>query len=77
MSHCPIDHSLVDVQEKLAEQQAYLPKELHKKCQQFLTEARSQETLNEVFHLLKKYDLASNEVKAERNTAFEQLFKVS
>lgn len=77
MSHCPIDHSLADVQKKLGEQQAYLPVEIHDKCQQFLTETRSQETLNEVFHLLKKYDLASDEVKAERNKAFEELFKES
>lgn len=75
MGHCPIDHTVADVQKKLAEQQPYLPKELHEACQQFLTEDQDQETLNEVFHLLKKYDLASDEVKEERNAAFTQLFK--
>ncbi len=74
MSNCPIDHTLEDVQKKLAEQQPFLPTALHEKCQQFLKEDRDQDTLNEVFHLLKKYDLASEEVKKERNAAFEQLF---
>lgn len=77
MSNCPIDHTLEDVQKKLAEQQPFLPKELHKQCQQFLEEAHNQETLNEVFHLLKKYDLASDEVKEGRHVAFDTLFSQS
>ena len=74
MSSCPIDHSFEDVQRKLAEQQPFLPSELHQQCQQFLDEEHDQDMLNEVFHLLKKYDLATDDVKAERQTALQKLF---
>lgn len=73
MSHCPIDHTLEDVKRKLAEQQPFLPGELHSQVQQFLEEEHRQQTLNEVFHLLKKYDLATDEVKEERNIAFQKM----
>ena len=67
MSRCRIDHSLEEVRKKLEEQQPFLPQELHSKCQHFLNEQLDQTTLNDVFHLLKKYDLASEEVREERN----------
>lgn len=73
MNSCPIDHTPKDVQKKLAEQQPFLPQELYQKCQQFLEEERDQNTLNDLFHLLKKYDLATAEVKVGRQTALQQL----
>lgn len=69
MSQCSIDHSLEDVRKKLEEQQAFLPQALYEACSRFLDEQRDQETLNEVFHLLKKYDLASEEVREQRNAS--------
>ena len=54
MSRCTIDHSLEDVLLKLNEQQAFIPKELYNSGLHFLDETRDQETLNDVFHLLKK-----------------------
>lgn len=73
MSRCTIDHTLEDVRRKLEEQRPFLPQELASKCQLFLNEQLNQATLNEVFHLLKKYDLASEEVRAERNVALQKL----
>lgn len=73
MSRCTIDHSLEDVRQKLEEQQPFLPQELHGKCQQLLNEQLDQATLNDVFHLLKKYDLASKEIREERNAGLQQL----
>lgn len=73
MSSCSIDHSREDVEKKLAEQQPFLPPELHQQCQQFLDEKHDQHTLNEIFHLLKKYDLATEDVKRERQTALQQI----
>lgn len=73
MSRCTIDHTLEDERRKLEEQRPFLPQELASKCQSFLNEQLNQATLNEVFHLLKKYDLASEEVRAERNVALQKL----
>ncbi|KXH81820.1 group-specific protein [Sporosarcina sp. HYO08] len=73
MSKCTIDHSIDDVRKKLEEQRTFLPKALYEKYLLFLNEQRDQATLNEVFHLLKKYDLASEEVREERNAGLRKL----
>jgi hypothetical protein len=39
----------------------------------FLSRPLSQETLNDAFHLLKKYDLASEEERENRNSQIEAL----
>ncbi|PID03221.1 MULTISPECIES: group-specific protein [unclassified Sporosarcina] len=74
MSNCAIDHTQQDVVEKLAEQRAFMPEKLVKSCELFLSKSLSQETLNEVFHLLKKYDLATETERAERDNKMQQLF---
>ena len=74
MSKCDLDHTPQDVLGKLAEQQAFMPKDLVKSCESFLNGQLSQETLNEVFHLLKKYDLAGAEERIERECKMKQLF---
>lgn len=70
MGSCPIDHSLTDVRKKLAEQKKFLPDEISTGVEGYLTEVVSQDELNDIFHLLKKYDLASTEERAERNVQF-------
>ncbi len=75
MSTCNIDHSKEDVIKKLQSQESFLPKELYKKAVQFLELERTQLTLNELFHLLKKYDLAPEEEQQKRNLAMEELFQ--
>jgi hypothetical protein len=67
MSSCNLDHSLEDVIKKLEDQRPYLLPNLSEKCAQFLKTDVSQGELNELFHLLKKYDLASNKEKEMRN----------
>lgn len=67
MSKCPIDHSLTDVKNKFEEQKSFLPDNINQFFNQFLATDHEQEILNEAFHLLKKYDLASAEEKNERN----------
>ncbi len=64
---CNIDHSMDDVKKKLEFQSAFLPEGLYRSSDNFLKEYPTQEELNELFHLLKKYDLASEEERAERN----------
>lgn len=73
MGTCPIDHSLEDVVKKLDDQKPFLPKELADRTEQFLREELSQNTLNELFHLLKKYDLASEEERAGRNVKMTEM----
>ncbi|MDE5415941.1 hypothetical protein [Alkalihalobacterium chitinilyticum] len=75
MSSCKLDHPLEDVRKKLADQQAFLPTELYEATEQFLNEPLSQTQLNELFHLLKKYDLASQEEQQNRNQKLKQLMQ--
>ncbi|WP_046176342.1 hypothetical protein [Domibacillus indicus] len=71
MSECKLDHSFEDVRKKLESQQPSLPGELYGRLENYLTEERTQDLLNELFHLLKKYDLASEEEKEVRNNRLE------
>lgn len=67
MSECKLDHSQEDVRNKYDSQAAFLPEDMKPLFEQFLAKDHTQDILNEVFHLLKKYDLASEEEKNERN----------
>jgi hypothetical protein len=67
MSECKLNHSHEDVKNKFESQAEFLPLDLKEKFTLFFQKEHSQELLNDVFHLLKKYDLASDEEKKERN----------
>jgi citrate synthase len=73
VGQCNIDHSHEDVIQKLESQQVFIPEHVGEALQRFLKNQHSQQTLNELFHLLKKYDLASKEEQEERNHQFMQL----
>lgn len=73
MSSCNIDHPIVDVEKKLADQKSFLPESLYNGSLQLLEQRPDQETLNELFHLLKKYDLASEEEQMQRNEGLKQI----
>lgn len=66
MSECNLDHSAEDVERKFEQQRGFLPVELIPFFENFFQKEHTQQILNEVFHLLKKYDLSSDEEKAER-----------
>ncbi|CAH2714456.1 hypothetical protein BACCIP111895_01619 [Neobacillus rhizosphaerae] len=66
MSECKINHSQEDVKSKYESQTAFFPEEMKPLFDQFFAKEHTQEILNEVFHLLKKYDLATEEEKSER-----------
>jgi len=61
MSNCKIDHSSEDVKKKLQDQTPFLTTQLVEQCSLFLSTDISQTELNELFHLLKKYDLLTDE----------------
>jgi hypothetical protein len=73
MSECKLDHTKEDVRNKYESQAAFLPEDMKPLFSQFFSEEHTQDLLNEVFHLLKKYDLASEE---ERNTRNNRLLLV-
>ncbi|MDT3495681.1 group-specific protein [Bacillus toyonensis] len=64
---CNIDHSIEDVMNKLESHKDFLPETLFKDLNGFLQNKHSQEILNDIFHLLKKYDLVSEEERETRN----------
>jgi len=73
MGQCRLDHSRQDVEKKLEEQSPFLPAELSEKLRAFLQNDLSQAVLNELFHLLKKYDLAPAEERKRREEKLEAL----
>lgn len=73
MGTCNIDHSQEDVTKKLDSQRDFLSSDTADKISRFLTAPRPQAELNELFHLLKKYDLASEEEQTERNKKIDAL----
>ena len=75
MSNCQIDHTHEDVQKKYESQKEFLPQDMIPIFKLFFSKEHSQKNLNEMFHLLKKYDLASDEEKEKRNTHLRLLFK--
>ena len=66
MSECKLDHNHNDVKSKYESQASFLPEEMKPLFTHFFEKEHTQELLNEVFHLLKKYDLASEEEKENR-----------
>lgn len=73
MSNCQLDHPKEDVIKKLLSQESFLPSSLFKTIESFLDKDLTQSTLNELFHLLKKYDLVSAEEQDERNGKMVEL----
>ncbi|KAF0822359.1 hypothetical protein KIS1582_3847 [Cytobacillus firmus] len=66
MSECKLDHTPEDVQKKFEQQRGFLPEDINPLFQSFFQQEHTQDILNEVFHLLKKFDLASEEERTER-----------
>lgn len=70
---CEINHTKEDVLNKLVSQKEFLPAEIYPKIESFIGTDLPQETLNEVFHLLKKYDLAGEAEQQERNEVLKTM----
>lgn len=67
MGKCNIDHTRDDVVKKFQDQYEFMPENTREEVSRFLTRELSQDTLNDLFHLFKKYDLASETERQERN----------
>ncbi len=75
MSECKLNHSQEEVRNKYQSQEAFLPVDMKPLFEQFFSKEHTQDLLNEVFHLLKKYDLASEEDRNERNNRLYMVLK--
>jgi len=73
LGECKLNHTQEDVKSKYESQAEFLPEDMKQLFDPFFAGEHSQELLNEVFHLLKKYDLASGEEQSARN---ERLYLV-
>ena len=73
MSSCKLNHTLEDVKSKLSDQKSFLPEDLFVESSQLLEQKPDQHTLNELFHFLKKYDLATEVEKNSRNESIKEL----
>jgi hypothetical protein len=70
---CKLNHPIEDVRNKYESQKEYLPSDMISSFEAFFTHEHTQDILNDVFHLLKKYDLSSQEEREQRN---KRLFMV-
>ncbi|MGG1676932.1 hypothetical protein ACIFOT_14430 [Neobacillus sp. NRS-1170] len=75
MGECKLDHSQEDVKNKYESQAVFLPEEMKPLFEEFFAKEHTQAILNEVFHLLKKYDLASEEEKIERTNRLNMVLQ--
>lgn len=75
MSQCSIDHSHEDVRKKFESQLEYLPGGIRELFTAFFDKEHTQDILNDVFHLLKKYDLSDEDEKQKRNRRLELILK--
>jgi hypothetical protein len=75
MGQCKLDHSLEDVRKKYESQIEFLPVETRELFEVFFNNEHNQELLNEVFHLLKKFDLASEDERETRNNRLLLILK--
>ncbi|GHH97587.1 group-specific protein [Neobacillus kokaensis] len=75
MSECKLDHSHEDVKHKYESQAGFLPEDMKLLFEQFFAKEHTQDLLNEVFHLLKKYDLADEQEQSERNNRLYLILK--
>ncbi|WP_416150596.1 hypothetical protein ACM26V_06390 [Salipaludibacillus sp. HK11] len=75
MGKCNLDHSLEDVKNKFNSQKPYLQQRLVEEWITFLNRDLSQVILNEAFHLLKKYDLATSIEKEKRDKQMKDMFR--
>ncbi|RFU70964.1 group-specific protein [Peribacillus saganii] len=76
MGLCNIDHTTEDVKKKYESQKSFLPDAYYSYFDQFLQEDKPQEALNELFHLLKKYDLVTEEERISRNKEIVKLLDI-
>ncbi|MCE7791899.1 group-specific protein [Salipaludibacillus sp. CUR1] len=75
MGECNLDHSKKDVLKKFESQRENLPENLSSQWVSFLENDLTQSDLNMAFHLLKKYDLASEDERREREKKMKELFQ--
>lgn len=75
MGECRLDHSTEDVRDKLKQQSHFLPQDIQQQLQAYVDESLEQDTLNKIFHLLKKYDLSASEEQKQRDIKLQAIMQ--
>jgi len=75
MSECKLNHTHEDVKNKFVSVSAFLPEDMKPLFDVFFSKEHTQDLLNDVFHLLKKYDLASEKERTARNNRLYLVLK--
>ncbi|MDZ5472975.1 hypothetical protein SM124_14755 [Bacillus sp. 31A1R] len=75
MGECKLDHSMEDVRQKYESQAEFLPSDMKSLFEHFFSKEHTQDILNDVFHLLKKYDLSSQEEREHRDRRLYMVLK--
>ncbi|MFM1653057.1 hypothetical protein ACI7RC_13260 [Brevibacillus sp. B_LB10_24] len=73
MGECKLDHTFEDVCNKLEQQVPHLPEDLVRQIRSALAADMPQPCLNELFHALKKYDLADQEERRAKEAKIREL----
>ncbi|KMK76856.1 hypothetical protein [Alkalihalobacillus pseudalcaliphilus] len=73
MGSCNLDHSREDVIKKLYSQETFLRQDFFQQLADYLRIEKPQDELNELFHLLKKFDLATEEEQDVRLVKMKKL----
>ncbi|WP_235193424.1 hypothetical protein [Exiguobacterium sp. AB2] len=68
-----VDHSLKDVSRRLERQSQYMPAHLYFQLEELLNWSLDQEVVNQLYALLKKYDVLTDIEREERNVSIQLL----
>ncbi len=73
MDPSTVDHSLKDVSRRLECQSQYMPAHLYFQLEELLHWSLDQEVVNQLYALLKKYDVLTDIEREERNVSIQLL----
>ena len=73
MDPSTVDHSLKDVSRSLERQSQYMPAHLYFQLEELLNWSLDQEVVNQLYALLKKYDVLTDIEREERNVSIQLL----
>ncbi|WP_231557577.1 MULTISPECIES: hypothetical protein [Exiguobacterium] len=68
-----VDHSLKDVSRRLERQSQYMPAHLYFQLEELLQWSLDQQVVNQLYALLKKYDVLTDIEREERNISIQLL----
>lgn len=77
MDPSTVDHSIEDVSRRLERQSQCMPAHLYFQLEELLNWSLEQEVVNQLYALLKKYDVLTDIEREERNISIQMLIDES